>query len=61
MKMKHWMTTVASRRKLTDKQVTKIFDAIIDIVGDDNYLTGGARYLTSSEFGKMYNTLNSDD
>ena len=58
MSYKYWMTTVVSNKKLTDKQVNKIFDAIIDIVGNDNYQTGGARDLTSKQFSDMYMGLN---
>ena len=58
MTYKYWMTTVVSNKKLSDKQVTKIFDAIIDIVGNDNYQTGGARDLTKKDFHEMYTALN---
>lgn len=54
------MTTAVTRKKITDKQAEKIFDAIIDIVGDDNYLTGGARHLKNKQFGEMYAKFTDD-
>ena len=46
----HEMITITTKRKIGKKKMDQLWEAIVDIVGENNLETAGGKPLTKSQF-----------
>jgi hypothetical protein len=51
------LITIMTKRKITKKQDLKIFEALIDILGDKNLLTTGGSPITFEQHRKIWEII----